>query len=238
MKIGQYQNWQAMNDIKIDKLFHDKLDAFESKPSLDAWDKINDNIKKKKGRSSIWLYAIAASLVLAFSSTVIWMNIQTGDISETFLVENDGISNTKEIDTYSNNSISDIQQPVVTIQPAQVKDKIDININNTLPVENYISMDENTELHNLARPSEVIVIEKLEPELNLTHAQLNLDFNFLPENSTDLTLPENESGIKKAYEYAMRLKNGEESLIDLRKAKEDLFAMAKNIKINQSKTTN
>ena len=37
-----------------------------------------------------------------------------------------------------------------------------------------------------------------------------------------------DSRIKRALQYAKRVKNGEESLFNLKKAKEDLFAFAKN----------
>ena len=84
--------------------------------------------------------------------------------------------------------------------------------------------------------SEIPSIRKNGPQIVNTTAQIKPDLHFIQVNETDLALPGNENGIKKAYDFALRVKNGEEDLIDLRKAKEDLFAMAKNIKFKQSES--
>ena len=69
-------------------------------------------------------------------------------------------------------------------------------------------------------------MERKKLELQQINSPVNLQLLF-----DEPLVGENKFG--KYYMYAV--KNGEEELPNLRKAKNDLFAMAKNIKFNQSK---
>lgn len=226
-----------MNDVKIDKLFQDKLATYEVQPSMDAWDKIDTRIQNKSGGNKYWLYAVAASLVLILTSVFIWTNPNNG--SELIQAENnitefpvntsidDAVSSAKETVAKSAQEnyitqMQEIQQSVITSNEVIIED-LEYANNDIIEYPNTHSTSLN------------VSFVKQGPELDLISAQFIPDFQFIPIENTDLSLPKDETGIKKAFNYAMRVKNGEENPINLRKAKNDLFAMAKNIKFNQSK---
>jgi hypothetical protein len=226
-----------MNEVKIDKLFHDKIATYEVQPSIDAWNKIGTRIQNKRGGSKYWLYAVAASLVLILTSVFIWTNPDNGSelIQAVNNIPETGIHN--PID----NAISSVNETAaISEQENTVNQKREIKRSTFSSKENIEDSEfantDITEYPNTYSTSLNVTFVKQGPELNLISDQFIPDFKFIPIENTDLTLPKDKTGIKKAYDYAMRVKNGEENPINLRKAKNDLFAMAKNIKFNQSKS--
>jgi len=227
-----------MNELKIDKLFQDKLATYEVQPSTDAWNNIDTRIQNKSGGNKFWLYAVAASLVLILTSVFIWTNPDNG----TELAQAENNISESVIQIPIDNKISSVKEPATTTEqkiPITQKQEIQVSAftSNEVIIEDLdFANNENSEYLNTHSNSLNISFVKQGPELNLISAQYILDFQFIPVESMDLTLPKDEPGIKKAFNYAMRVKNGEENPINLRKAKNDLFAMAKNIKFNQSKS--
>ena len=227
-----------MNDLKIDKLFHEKLVSFEVQPSNDAWNRIEANAPKKKTRS-IWYFAVAASLTIILASVYLLLNNDS--------IEETGINNNQiaVLDQTPNPLSIEESQPFIenTRKEIVVLDKnyktttnsVATHVVSTMIIHNEKNTLEIADVTNYSKSELNFTLHRRTPELNLVNAQLIPEPELLPEYGTDLTLPENESGLRKMYEYAKRVKNGEENPIDLRKAKDDLFAMAKNIKFNQSK---
>lgn len=64
-----------MSELKIDKLFREKVGDNQVKPSNEAWEKLSTKLKKDKGGKELWYWYVAASLVLLAGASVIWMNI-------------------------------------------------------------------------------------------------------------------------------------------------------------------
>jgi hypothetical protein len=226
-----------MNEVKIDKLFQDKLASYEVQPSLDAWEKVDARIEQKRGNNRYWLYAVAASLVLILTSVYIWTD--PNNASETALAENN-ISETAIQAPVENAVPSTKEMVMLSSDESTISQKQEIKLSALTSEEVIIEELEYTnndikEYPNTHSTSLNVSLVKQEPELNLISAQFSLEFQFIPVENIDLTLPKDDHGIRKAYDYAMRVKNGEESLFNLRKAKNDLFAKAKNIKFNQSK---
>lgn len=226
-----------MNELKIDKLFQDKLATYEVQPSTDAWNKIDARVPNKRGGNKYWLYAVAASLVLILTSVFIWTNPENG----TELAQAESNFSESVIQTPIDKSISAPDESVLTSEQGSAttqKQEIQLPVltSNEVIIENFdYAKNDITEYLNSYSTSLNVSFVKQGPALNLISAQFNTDFQFIPVENTDLTLPQDENGIRKAFDYAMRVKNGEENPINLRKAKNDLFAMAKNIKFNQSK---
>lgn len=224
-----------MNDHKIDKLFHDKLVSFEVQPAIDTWNSLEPAIPKRASKTRLWYYAAAASLLLAFATT--FLLLQTRTEHDPIFVENQV------------SSLSPAQEPVSKSTPALIIENDDqetnrnalVNTETTTPQRQHIhksqlNITDNNNEEKEFDPTQLNDLSKRGPDLEPIYTQSIPDFRLLPEINDDLTLPENESGIRKVYTYAKRVKNGEENLIDLRRAKEDLFAMARSIKFNQSKT--
>lgn len=88
------------NNNNIDRLFRDKLKYHPIRPSGDAWDKISNNLQKRKGKA-IWIWASAAAIALVCISITAVMYMQSGtEIADKQVPESDQSiieSNEKEL---------------------------------------------------------------------------------------------------------------------------------------------
>ena len=68
--------------------------------------------------------------------------------------------------------------------------------------------------------------------------EMRLELDHRPIEDVDPLLAENDTGIKKAFDFARRLKNGEEDLIDFREVKNNFITKAskefQKIRINRN----
>ena len=218
--------------MNIDKLFHEKLTSYEVQPSTEAWSRIETAIPKKQNKS-IWYFAAAASVTIVLASA--YLMLQTNTIEDLSI-------NSHQIVTLDESPVPNSITEASPVLDKKIEERIEEKktAKTTNSVSESIAIAKSTSESMIIKEYSIselhIPLDKRTFELNLDYAQLMPEFESLPENKTDLTLPENESGFRKVYEYALRVKNGEENPVDLRKAKEELFAMAKSIKFNQSKT--
>jgi len=232
-----------MNESKIDKLFQDKLASFEMKPPITSWEKVERNIQQKRNKKQYWLYAIAASLALVFTSAIIWINNDSSNmelqVAEIAIEE----SITPALQPEFDESSEQLSAQESHHEPSIISEDNSNQTADATGIPLIASTNKEATMSEAADniyqlELDLFTLEKQGPEISINTAQLDPDFYFIPGNDLDLALPKNEPGIRKAYDFALRVKNGEESLIDLRKAKEDLFAMAKNIKFNNQSKPN
>lgn len=238
-----------MNKTKIDKLFEEKLASFEVRPSANAWERIEPGIGKKvqnKGRY-IW-YAAAASITVALTTAV----LMTGTVvnKENLTVQNESTENEETVavieieDQIQTAQISpEVDAPGTTLTKDFDQEKINIKDNQTTwvaVINTEIENFEMTEKQDLLSPVGIVPlsIQKQNFKIVTVSVRFNPSFELIPTDDLANNALPRESGFKKIYQYAKRVKNGEESLFNLRKAKEDLFAMAKNIKLNKQSKPN
>jgi len=232
-----------MNETRIDKLFDEKLASFEVRPSASAWGKIESGISKKdqsKGRY-IW-YAIAASITLAITTAVLLTN--KADMNEDILARQNEIPENEEAF-----AVIEIEDQIQTTQISSEVSEVDAPgtiLTKDIDQENWLTVI-NPEIENfeLAEKQDLLSpvsnvplsIQKQNFKIVMVSVRFNPSFELIPISELAIEVT-HESGFKKAYQYAKRVKNGEEPLFNLRKAKNDLFAMAKNIKLNNQSKPN
>lgn len=199
----------------VDKLFNRKLQDLEVHPSPAGWTQLegvlNEDKAKKKVRA--WYYVAAAVAMLAVTSGI-WV------VSQNQVVEPASVL-AQHTPTQDVPEQTPALTPVVekVHSPVQQQASIVASVNNDLRQEQDLVVQE-----TLLTPEPMLRITARRPILTTHQASLQLDF--YPMYVEDIHI--DESRLEKAWQYAKRLKNGEENLLNLRKAKEDLFAFAKN----------
>ena len=144
---------------------------------------------------------------------------------------------TAQVSSESDENIAKIKATEGVVQESNRTKNIQ---DNNLAVWNIeIESFEMTEKQDLLNPVSNVPLSIQKQDFEIVTASIGFDpsFELIPTADMDIDLS-HESGFKKAYQYAKRVKNGEEPLFDLRKAKDDLFAMAKNIKLNNQSKPN
>lgn len=68
-----------MSELKIDKLFREKVAYNRVTPSTEAWDKLSAELKKNGQGKGLWYWYAAASVAVLVGAGVILMNVQPHD---------------------------------------------------------------------------------------------------------------------------------------------------------------
>lgn len=242
-----------MNEMKLDRLFEEKLGNIEVSPSAQAWEKLNAGISQKqtkKSNKAIW-FAVAASIVVVLVSGVILINLSSNDISSQKLISESATNETQELVSTSSEPKHEINQKGDSeIVVSATDNPSNQNMQTTADVVSIAQIGEEVLISDKMKDSPIEAIrensdiETIDLDLSpytfeIVTASINIDsrIDLLAVQDLDVSI-ESESKLKQAYEYAIRLKNGEENLIDLRKAKEDLFAKAKSFKLNNQSKPN
>ena len=110
-----------MKKHKLDKLFSDKLDDYQNKPSPEAWEKLEDSLKQQSPKQ-LWTWiSIAASAALVV-------------VSSWYMLSADNSPNTNEY-AYSVNPSEDVAVPLeIVLVPVFIQ----VPVNNT-PTEEPIN---------------------------------------------------------------------------------------------------
>jgi len=208
----------------VDKLFRDKLQTLESTPTSDAWNQIQDSIKTNTPVFH-WYY-VAASIT---AMVVVTVAILMSNKKETLPL----MASTTPITVMDVTGIlekPDNIKSMLSISTPATPDNTSVeNVVNELYAVNYASSESEIKIDPkpafksmlISDPEITIVASGAFVEIQPVYFQLD----FYPLYVDGVTA--DASRIKRAFQYAKRVKNGDENLFNLRKAKENLFAFAK-----------
>lgn len=200
----------------LDKLFREKLQSLESTPSSDAWNQILGELEPKKSRVT-WYYA-AAAVAAVISVSILFVSQQDStplvasiatEINEPSIQESINNREATHINEIMANTSFRSNPELKTIK----------NTENTEP-----GMVPEIESESLLLPDPIFSMQAVGANVDNQFTPMQLDFYPMYVDNVIA----DESKFKKAFQYAQRVKNGEENLFNLRKAKEDLFAFAKS----------
>ncbi|TDI69081.1 MAG: hypothetical protein E2O86_06155 [Bacteroidetes bacterium] len=199
----------------LDKLFREKLQSLESTPSSDAWNQILGELEPKKSRVT-WYYA-AAAVAAVISVSILLVSQQDSAPLVTIATEINEPSVQESINNQEATHINEIMANTSFRSSPELKTIK--NTENTKP-----GMVTEIESESLLLPDPIFSMQAVGANVDNQFTPMQLDFYPMYVDNVIA----DESKFKKAFQYAQRVKNGEENLFNLRKAKEDLFAFAKS----------
>ncbi len=208
-----------------DSLFQKKLGRLESQPSVEAWEQINELMQASKKRNHIHWYRSAAAVITMIAAVSIIFtqldNEPANAISQ--IIPNEINDNT------TTGSLEAVAKKTPLTNTTDVDSQDLDNSSLTAPIEIAVNDSNNEVIEFIGLATEnyassIASIRPSKPDVNVTLVALDLDFYpiFLPDvPKTD------ESRLTKVLNYAISVKNGEQNIINLKKAKQDLFTFAK-----------
>ena len=219
-----------MKGNTLDKLFQNKLGGMEANPTEDAWNQINEALQSNRRKNySKWYLSLAAAITLMATVSITWIQLNketTTTISQ--VVPSEIISD--ENSTGSMNTVAAIEPELQTPENKNISNVDNLKKSSiTAPLKNNLISVEQIKPDNQLPDlnNSVAVAISINPSSPGVSVKLSgIDLDFYPMFSPDAPRADN-SGLKKAFNYALKIKNGEEVLFDVKKAKQDLFTFAK-----------
>ncbi|MCB0489229.1 MAG: hypothetical protein R2820_11740 [Cyclobacteriaceae bacterium] len=220
----------------IDSFFREKLGEHSVAPDANAWSRIEGSLSKKN-KAVVWFRA-AAALALIAMGTWLFYNINATTESNQAVAETKPEVKTNETAQPKEEEQVPNQLPVVTddiiknqrvaradkqkattpkarpeeqneLPPLDLTEELNVTLADNLVIEK-------TEI------ADVVVDEKREPivivyELkDIAKRKPDIDFEELPER---------KNGLKKVWEIASDVRNGDSPIVGLRQAKEEILAL-------------
>jgi len=223
-----------MND-RLNEFFKTRLKDYAMVPTSHAWSKVEANLQKKN-KGIVWFRAAAALAVLGILlATIVWVQSKRSEINSSSITNNDSSKeqevatkelnvaeelihelNKQEATTHSKHHYAakvektgEIDHKDVDKQvPQQIEQPTTELLNNTIALSETVSQ-------SVKKP---IVLEFRLDEISTSKL-------ITESNEIAGTEIESKTRIQKALGYALEVKNGESSFINLRQAKETLFAL-------------
>lgn len=213
---------------KVDKLFSDGLESFESAPAPSAWDEIENRLDQKKGRA-YWAWAgIAASAALFITSAWLMFSEPATRPTDEFV--------------YTTTEIGNLNQPAEVIyvpiyihagakettQPVKQAVNTEKNIQKEVPVQEEMLVLAKNEEIPVERP-ELMTLEEVpevtSEEVVLASAEIAVDQE--PAQLQPVTIiykqgePAKESNFVRAMNYMEDVRMGEKKLVNFEKLREN-----------------
>lgn len=233
---------------KIDQFFKDKLESHLLPPSEEAWAKVEANLSKKNN-AIVWRIAAAILITGALVSIIIWSQ-QGSEKNQQVITENKSQKN-NQIKEKSKPQISSVEKtneiksspsksPMVTSLPRSVsphaenksdrKEKIETEMwsvkTQTTAMSVSIVEKNKSSFAKTSEDKENIKQEATQPATIASTKQkpIKLEFtleDFSPEQPVATVTEEKSTGLKKVWELAREVKNGEGPVHEM---KNELFA--------------
>ncbi|MGE0587979.1 MAG: hypothetical protein AB7O48_05360 [Cyclobacteriaceae bacterium] len=220
----------------IDSFFREKLEEHSVAPDANAWSRIEGGLSKKN-KAVVWFRA-AAALALIAMGTWLFHNLDTNTESTETVAEVKPEVKTNETVQSKEQGPAPNQLPVVTNEATknQRAAKVDNQPTGTpeekpeeqvemltwdLTEELNVTLADNMVVEK-TEIGDVVVAEKREPivivyELkDIVKRKPDIDFEELPER---------KNGLKKVWEIASDVRNGDSPIVGLRQAKEEILAL-------------
>lgn len=213
---------------RIDQFFKDKLADVRQAPGADAWSKIESGLTKKNKYVIVWrIAAVFALLSVLFASLYLTRPAASPGRE---LVNENPVKNqptTPLPDTLSQKPLQENNLLTTVKEKPQEKPKRE-NIKREL-IQNQAALPEqekkedtpNEPLQELKIEEQVVVAEVVKTEKPVV---IEYTLESIAEEKQVQTAQEEKSGLKKLWDAAKDVKNGNSDLGLLRDAKNDLFA--------------
>jgi len=232
---------------KVDKIFKSGLDNFQVRPPEITWDQIESQLAEgKKDRFPILKMAASISILVVLSVIVYYLQKpETVLQSSQGIVHNDSPSTANEQESTTSPLIEE------TSSQENSKSTNQIAGNNTVTRTHYKNTPRLKPIHENNSMNSL-------PDTKILPVKIETIAMEIPDDMTEEPLPpvtisyksgdkkfdsnatsegEKESTLKKAWEYALSVKNGEERPFNIKEMKNELFAFDFNKK-KKSKTQN
>lgn len=219
---------------RMDQLFKKKLGDHTLTPSADAWAKVEAGLSKKNKFVIFW--RAAAAFILCGLLMGSWFYFQSKDeIQTNQLALEDKELGTIEKTSKEIKSVESLDKKVNTSQAKTVKKqpvtplKKDLKTNNlqlaiidSNPATNIVQKEKETEILEAIEPTILVAAVKVEKPFVI---EFTLDD--IPSNQTTVAKVDEveKTQLKKIWDKALDIKNGDTELGGLRLAKNELFAL-------------
>lgn len=230
-----------MND-RIDKFFNERIADHTMTPMPGAWAKVEANLSKKN-KTIIWFRAAAALLFLELLfGALIWIRTERIETA-TAKITSTTSSKEKVMAMKDSNETKELKPEVKIKLKSNTKRKPLLTQIESIKETNNQAASE-IEQTAIEEMDNVIENESIAANQSETKKPIVLEFRLdnisTPEPSTKINTIEvadldYKNGIQKAIGFALDVKNGESPIINLRQAKENLFAL--NFKKEKKTTT-
>lgn len=220
-----------MND-RIDEFFKARLTDHPMAPPPNAWSKVEANLSKKN-KGIVWFRAAAALLFLGLLLTVIvWVQSKKIETEPTRIANVDS-SHEKERAIKGSNVTEGLRPDLKKRSRSNTKRQPSLVQVESMPeikkqIQQEIEQPAMVEAQNTIEVTESIAVSQPKARKPLV-----LEFRLDEITTQQLTATEeikianvdSKNGIQKAIGFALEVKNGDSPIINLRQAKENLFAL-------------
>ena len=245
-----------MNKHQIDDLFRNKLEDYRPTPSKDVWAKLQGNLEGKKNNKK-WLYLrIAAGLSLVALVTYILIFTAGNEAGSNNLTAQNETNNASQEPKVTSNKLAE-KENITVEELTPDKTEKDQNLSNNKNTKVLIAQSDiatkqikgkgielamNQDLYYseiLIRKVEVPVIDidqltiLLSANDDIDQERQSVTITYVIGDINPVILDKEapkQSKLKKAWEFAKNVKNGEEKLPNLRGIKNELLAFNKKKK--------
>jgi len=226
---------------KIDSVFKNKLENYQVRPPVDAWASIERDLGKQNDRK-LPILKIAASLILISVSTLVayyLVNSPEKDAisSNPIVKEEPKVIEEQSAEISTTSETEEANESIASTSSHQDKEvRIifkDLNTIQPLAYEHDVKTTSQVVLRKVAVANTPIRIPSYEEE-SLPAVTISYRPGDKMLNDDATSEPEKESTLRKAWDYALSVKNGEERPFNIKEMKNELFAS--NFKKKRSKT--
>lgn len=243
-----------MSSQELDSLFKNKLDDFEKKPSSHLWSKIDRRVQQPGKRRFIWLWSAAAALILLALISIFLYNNQSIETKPELANSDQKTLNTpskelkKAAEPLKENAITKTlernnqllavnsvpketskQEKEVVAKPVmadETKEVEEIEVEKEEKLEEVII--EVSEIENIAKNDATDEEHKASKKIEKGRTLVFDISQFTKEETLANTEGEEKSSkLRQILKFAKDVKEGESGLGELRKAKNQLFALNK-----------
>lgn len=216
----------------VDKIFKSKLDNLQVRPPQIAWNTIEDQLEVRNQKRFPFLKIAASLVIISLSTLAVYYLYAPGNPSNSSNAiiqnENSVATNDQQADPVLPNDNETDKQ--IATQPIAAKENIVkrthfSNLQKLKPLYNNISVSEFPGKEIQTIKTEAIAME-IPEQLDEPLPPVTISFKSGDKNfgSNATSASEKESTLKKAWEYALSVKNGEERPFNIKEMKNELFA--------------
>lgn len=216
---------------KIDKLFSRKLADHSMTPSAEAWSRIESSLSKKNKFVIVWrVAAVFVLLGLLTGSWFYWQSEQNENaarLATKKVAPNEKTPEVNEAPVVSSQKEEPVQQ--VASNSNQEKKQTIQQEKKKITQQQQVAIVNEPEQTLPIIEEEPIKIESAEVKQVVANAEKPIVIEFtldpIPSTKTAIAATEEKPALKKIWDKALDIKNGDAELGGLRMAKNELFAL-------------
>ena len=216
---------------RIDEFFKTKLTDHAMAPTPRAWSKVEANLSKKN-KGIIWFRAAAALLFLGLLVvTIVWLQSKRIETTSP-TITNAIVFGEKETLLKKSNAEGelkyDLKKKPRTTTPRQ---SYLTHVDKSIEIKNQVlqKIEQSGEEDNIIEVAEPIAVSQPKVKkpivLEFRLEEVSTPMPLTKLNEQEVAEVDSKSGIQKAIGFALEVKNGESPVMNLRQAKENLFAL-------------